>query len=90
MKTKWMAALLLSLTLTGAAMADGAPEAQFGYSGWPYRQSTDSMQTAATAAKAVHIPFLRICPVHREPPCHRSNRRSVRRLSCQGQKRQRL
>ena len=41
MKTKWMAALLLSLTLTGAAMADGAPEAQFGYSGWPYRQSTD-------------------------------------------------
>ena len=41
MKTKWMAALLLSLTITCAAAAEGAPESQFGYSGWPYRQNTE-------------------------------------------------
>lgn len=41
MKTKWMAALLLSLTLTSAALADGAPRSQFGFSGWPYRQNNE-------------------------------------------------
>lgn len=45
MKTKWMAALLLSLTITGTAMAGGAPESQFGYSGWPYRQNTQCNST---------------------------------------------
>lgn len=40
-----LAALLLALSGVSAAYASGAPTSQFGYSGWPYRQSTSCGNT---------------------------------------------
>lgn len=43
MKSRRLLALLvlLSLMVGGTALASGAPTSQFGFKGWPYRQSTD-------------------------------------------------
>lgn len=55
MNFKRLLALLvvLSLTVSGAALASGAPTSQFGFTGWPYRQPTNcgTTQNAVWSSK---------------------------------------
>ncbi|MEA5015994.1 MAG: CAP domain-containing protein [Candidatus Limiplasma sp.] len=37
--------VVLSLTVSGTALASGAPTSQFGFKGWPYKQATDCDST---------------------------------------------
>lgn len=48
--------LIISLALCGVASAGNAPTSQFGFSGWPYRQSTGCPNTVVCEPTATQAP----------------------------------